>query len=159
MVEVKVQVVLFDVNSNAPVIILRDASGKKILPIWVGHFEANAIEIELEGIKPPRPLTHDLFIDLLRTIGAEVKKVSVCDLQINTFYAIITIAMNKKIVEIDARPSDAIAIAMRSKAPIYAAEWILKEASLLDTSDTENEEEKFKKFLESIKPEDFKYKH
>lgn len=159
MVEVKVQVVLFDVNSNAPVVILRDTTGKKILPIWVGHLEANAIEIELEGIRPPRPLTHDLFTDLLRTIGAEVKKVSVCDLQANTFYAIITIAMNKKIVEIDARPSDAIAIAMRSKAPIYAAEWILKEASLLDASDTENEEEKFKKFLESIKPEDFKYKH
>lgn len=158
-VEIKVQAILFDVSSNTPVVILTDISGKKILPIWIGHFEASAIEIEMQGIKPPRPLTHDLFKNIFEKIGVQIKKVIVHDLHDSTFYATVVIAINRKIIEIDARPSDAIAIALKCKAPIYASEWILKEASFLDTQNKESEEERFKKFLESVKPDDFKYKH
>lgn len=159
MVEIKVQAVLFDVSSNTPVVILTDTLGKKILPIWIGHFEANAIEIEMQGIKTPRPLTHDLFKSIFEKLGVQIKKVIVRDLQNSTFYATIVLAMNRKTIEIDARPSDAIAIALKCKVPIYATEWILKEASFLESQDKEPDEEKFRKFLESIKPDDFKYKH
>ena len=159
MVEIKVKAVLFDVSSNAPVVILTDVEGKRILPIWIGHYEANAIEMELEGIKAPRPMTHDLFKNIIDNIGGKVKKVSVCDLHSNTFYAVITISVNKKTIEIDARPSDAIAIALRAKAPIYAVDWLLKEVSLFEKEATEDEKERFRKFLDNIKPDDFKYKH
>lgn len=160
MVEMVVQAILFDLTTNAPVVLLKDKEGKRILPIWIGHFEASAIEMELEGIKPPRPLTHDLIKNILDDLGAQVVKISVADLQKNTFIATITISMDGRIAEIDSRPSDAIALALRTKAPIFAVEWILKEASMLDDeSATDEEKAKFKKFLENLKPDDFKYKH
>lgn len=160
MVEIRVEAILFDLTSNTPVALLKDKEGKKFLPIWIGPFEANAIEMELEGIKTPRPLTHDLLKNILEELNAEVIKVSILDLQENTFYASITININGKTLEIDSRPSDAIALALRTKSPIFAEEWILKDISILGDAETPDEEkEQFRKFLENLKPDDFKYRH
>lgn len=160
MIEVRVEAILFDLTSNTPVVLLKDKEGKKFLPIWIGPFEANAIEMELEGVKTPRPLTHDLLKNILEKLNAEVVKISILDLQENTFYASITININGKSLEIDSRPSDAIALALRTKSPIFAEEWILKDISLLGNAETLDEEkEQFRKFLENLKPDDFKYRH
>lgn len=155
----KVEAILFDLTTNAPVVVLKDLEGKRILPIWIGPFEANAIEMELEQVKPPRPMTHDLLKNMLDNLGAQVTKVVVCDLQNNTFIATISLDLKGKSIEIDARPSDAIALALRTQTPIFAVEWILKEASLLEEEGADEEKLKFKKFLENLKPDDFKYRH
>lgn len=152
----KVEAILFDLTNNAPVVVLKDLEGKRILPIWIGPFEANAIEMELQQVRPPRPMTHDLLKNMLDNLGVQIIKVAICDLHNNTFMATISIEFKGKPIEIDARPSDAIALALRTKTPIFAVEWILKEASLLEEDD---EKIKFKKFLENLKPDDFKYKH
>jgi bifunctional DNase/RNase len=156
MVEVKIEAILFDMSSNSPVVLLKDKEGKKFLPIWIGPFEANAIQMELEGEKPIRPLTHDLLKNILEELNAEVVKISICDLQDNIYYASITLKVNGRIVEIDSRPSDAIALAVRTKSPIFAEDWILKE---IKEEAPEDERESFRKFLEGLSPEDFKYKH
>lgn len=163
MVEMRVDAILFDLTTNAPVVVLKDLEGKRILPIWIGPFEASAIEMELEDIKAPRPMTHDLLKNMLDNLGAQLTKIVVNDLQDNTFIATLHVSVNGKTIEIDSRPSDAIALALRTKAHIFAVDWILKESCSLEeeggggTSD--DDKTKFKKFLENIKPDDFKYKH
>lgn len=164
MVEIRVDAILFDLTTNAPVVVLKDLEGKRILPIWIGPFEASAIEMELEDIKAPRPMTHDLIKNVLDNVGAQVSKIVVNDLQENTFIATIHLSLNGKTVEIDSRPSDAIALALRTKAHIFAVDWILKEACALEeegggSGNPDDEKSRFKKFLENIKPDDFKYKH
>lgn len=165
MVEIRVDAILFDLTTNAPVVVLKDLEGKRILPIWIGPFEASAIEMELEDIKAPRPMTHDLLKNVLDNVGAKVVKIVVNDLQDNTFIATIHISLNGKTIEVDSRPSDAIAIALRMKARIFAVDWILKEACSLEeeggsgSGNPEDDKTKFRKFLENIKPDDFKYKH
>lgn len=156
MVEMKIEAILYDMTSNSPVVLLKDKDGKRFLPIWIGPFEANAIQIELEGEKPIRPLTHDLLKNILEELKAEVLQVNICDLQDNIYYASITIQINGKKIEIDSRPSDAIALAVRVKCPIFAEEWILKE---IKEEDIDSEKESFKKFLEGLNPDDFKYRH
>ncbi len=162
MVEMRVDAILFDLTTNAPVVVLKDLEGKRILPIWIGPFEASAIEMEIEDIKAPRPMTHDLIKNVLDNVGAQVAKIVVNDLQENTYIATIHLSLNGKTVEIDSRPSDAIALALRTKARIFAVDWILKEACSLEEEgggSSDDEKSKFKKFLENIKPDDFKYKH
>ena len=163
MVEMRVDAILFDLTTNAPVVVLKDLEGKRILPIWIGPFEASAIEMELEDIKAPRPMTHDLLKNMLDNVGAKLTKIVVNDLQDNTFIATLHVSVNGKSVEIDSRPSDAIALALRTKAHIFAVDWILKEACSMEeeagSGNPEDEKSRFKKFLENIKPDDFKYKH
>src|SRR3990167_3866951 len=107
MVEMRVDAILFDLTTNAPVVVLKDLEGKRILPIWIGPFEASAIEMELEDIKAPRPMTHDLLKNVLDNVGAKVVKIVVNDLHDNTFIATIHISLNGKTIEVDSRPSDA----------------------------------------------------
>lgn len=163
MVEVKVEAILFDLTTNMPVVVLKDGEGKRVLPIWIGSNEAQAIEMELEKIQPPRPLTHDLLRNALAILEAKVEKVCITELRESTFIAIIYIAQNGKPCELDARPSDAIALALRAQSPIYASENLLKEASLLEGGEgkpgKDSEKEQFREFLEGIKPDDFKYRH
>lgn len=161
MVEVKVESILFDLTTNAPVVVLKDLEGNRVLPIWIGPFEASAIEMEIENVKHPRPLTHDLMRNMLDSLNAEVTKVGVVDLQDNTFIAAITLQMNGQEFDVDARPSDAIALALRVHCPIFAKEDLLKDSSLLETSGDQPDEEKerFRQFLEGLKPDDFKYRH
>lgn len=166
MVQVKVEAILFDLTTNMPVVVLKDMEGKRVLPIWIGSSEAQAIEMELERIKPPRPMTHDLLRNIVEALRAKVEKVCVIDLQDNTFIATVVLVLDGGHYEVDSRPSDAIALALRADAPIYANEALLKDSSILEggESKTEDEQEKhekerFRKFLENIKPDDFKYRH
>lgn len=138
-VPVKVDRVTLDTTSNRFVVILKDDAFGRWLPIVVGTNEAQAIALQLEGIVPPRPLTHDLLRDLLKTIDVEIDKVVVNDLRQNTYYAIIYLQMRKKMYEIDARPSDAIALALRMEAPIFVEEQVMQDAAIVEEVNQENE--------------------
>ncbi len=137
---VRVDRVTLDTTSNRFVVILRDDPGHRWLPIVVGSTEAQAIALQLEKITPPRPLTHDLMKNLLDSIEVRVSRVVVNDLRENTYYALIGLKMNGNHAEIDARPSDAIALALRAQAPIFVSEEVMKKASVSD-KDTERVDE------------------
>ncbi|MBI4246901.1 MAG: bifunctional nuclease family protein [Candidatus Rokubacteria bacterium] len=160
-VEMKVRGLALDPLSNMPIIILRDDEDKRSLPIWVGIFEANAIALELEKISTPRPMTHDLIKNILEAIDARVVKVTVTDLKENTFYAVLYLQVGDKEYTVDARPSDAIALALRAGAPIYVAEDVVRRAKSLEVTTKEadtlkaDDPEKIREWLGSIKPEDF----
>src|SRR5437762_11583399 len=129
--EMTIKGLMVDAVTNTPIVILRDKEGQKVLPIWVGIFEANAIALQIENISTPRPMTHDLLRNVIRDLKAEVKKIVVCDLHENTFYALIYLSLhcNGDMVAIDARPSDAIALALRTRAPIYVEQTAIHHAN------------------------------
>src|SRR5215217_8848180 len=150
--------VSFDMVGNQPIVLLKTVDGNRFLPIWIGHPEAAAILMKLQGASTPRPMTHDLLSDLLEQLDAKCERVSVTELRDNTFYASITISVNGTEVEIDSRPSDALALAVRCQAPIFAAEEVIEESSIEFEHEVEDQEEvveKFKDFLEEVSPEDF----
>ncbi|MEA3485567.1 MAG: bifunctional nuclease family protein [Candidatus Aerophobetes bacterium] len=155
MKEVKVVNVAIDVKSNMPVIILREKEGDKTLPIWVGLFEAQAIALALENVKPPRPLTHDLTKSIIKELKGKVDKVVINDLKNNTFYARIMMRRNGENIQVDSRPSDAIALALRLKVPIYIEEEVLDKVTAGSKPIEEKEIEDFKKKLKDLRPEDF----
>ena len=151
---------MLDPINNDPIIILRDADGQRVLPIWIGRFEANAIVVQIENVTPPRPMTHDLLRNVIRDLKGEVLKVVVSDVKESTFYALIHLQVNGEAVAIDARPSDAVALALRAKAPIYVEERVLESAQRTDfvPEDRENSD-RLQKWLESLDPDDMgKYK-
>ena len=148
----------FDMVGKQPIVLLKTQEGNKFLPIWIGHPEAAAILMKLQGASTPRPMTHDLFTDLLSQLAARVIRIAVTELRDNTFYAVITVSMDGSEIEIDSRPSDAIALAVRAGAPIYAAESVIEESAIEFEHEDVNEEEvveEFKRFLDDVKPEDF----
>ena len=150
--------VSFDMVGKQPIVLLKTADGNKFLPIWIGHPEAAAILMKLQGAATPRPMTHDLFTEILSQLEARVVKIAVTELRENTFYALITVAIDGTEIEIDSRPSDAIALAVRADAPIFAAESVIEESAIEFEHEDVNEEEvveEFKKFLDEVKPEDF----
>ncbi len=152
-----------DPITNSPIVILKEVDGEKTLPIWIGLLEATAIASELEGIKFSRPMTHDLFKDVMEMVDLKVQKIEVCDLKNNTYYALIHFKQGNKIMTVDARPSDALALSLRVKAPIFVAEEVIKNSSQIDLkAEPQDKSEKGKKWqeiLESLNPEDFgKYK-
>ncbi|GJL77098.1 MAG: hypothetical protein NPINA01_00870 [Nitrospinaceae bacterium] len=159
MVEMKVEGLTLDPLTNMPIIILKDSSGSKALPIWVGYFEANAIALEIEKITTPRPMTHDLLRNLIQTMKAKINHILVSELKDNTFYAVISLVCDGNTVSIDSRPSDAIALALRTKSPIYVEEKVIEAAKSLDLPDTEtnkaDEKQQWKDWLQNIKPQDF----
>lgn len=158
-VEMKVKGLTLDPLTNMPIVILKDLEGQRALPIWVGIFEANAIALEMEKVPTPRPMTHDLIKNILDGLKARVNRIVVNDLRDNTFYAIISLSFNNSEVFIDARPSDAIALALRVNAPIYVSQKVLEEARSIDLSSEklseQEESEKLREWLEHLKPEDF----
>jgi hypothetical protein len=150
--------VSFDLVGKQPIVLLKTADGNRFLPIWIGHPEAAAILMRLQGASTPRPMTHDLLMDLLEQLDAKCERVSVTELRDNTFYASITISVNGSEIEIDSRPSDAIALAVRCQAPIFAADDVIEESSIEFEHEVEDQEEvveKFKDFLDEVTPEDF----
>ena len=150
--------VSFDMVGKQPIVLLKTADGNRFLPIWIGHPEAAAILMKLQGASTPRPMTHDLMADVLDNIDAKCERVSVTELRDNTFYATITLSVDGTEVEIDSRPSDALALAVRCDAPIYAAEEVIEESSIEFEHEVEDQEEvveKFKDFLDEVTPEDF----
>jgi len=159
MVEMKVEGLTLDPLTNMPIIILKDLDGEKSLPIWVGFFEANAIALEIEKITTPRPMTHDLIKNLVNVMKAQVKHILVSDLKDNTFYAVISLSVGDSTLTVDSRPSDAIAIALRAKAPIFVNESVIESAKSLDIPDSVKEKsaekDQWKNWLENIKPQDF----
>jgi bifunctional DNase/RNase len=159
MQEMVIYGVSFDMVGKQPIVLLKTADGNKFLPIWIGHPEAAAILMKLQGAATPRPMTHDLVTEMLTQLEAKVSRIAVTELRDNTFYALITVVVNGSELEIDSRPSDAIAIAVRSGAPIYAADAVIEESAIEFENEADvNEEavvEEFKKFLDEVKPEDF----
>jgi bifunctional DNase/RNase len=144
---------MVDPVTNMPIVILKDEDNRHVLPIWVGVFEANAIALRVEEIIPPRPMTHDLLHDLLSTLGAEVRRVVVSDLRDNTYYAIVELQMGDVKYSIDARPSDALALALRADAPVFVEESVLKLAE--SGGKQASEAERLRSWFESLDPEDF----
>lgn len=162
LIEMKVTGLTIDPFTSMPIIILKDAEEKNVLPIWIGLIEASAIATELEKIQLSRPMTHDLLRNILRSVGVEVNRVAVTDLADNTFYARIYLREGSKEIELDARPSDAIALALRAKAPIFVEKSVVDKSRKIDLSkesDSELKKQKWAEILESLNPEDFgKYK-
>jgi bifunctional DNase/RNase len=158
MHEMVVYGVSFDMVGKQPIVLLKTAEGNKFLPIWIGHPEAAAILMKLQGANTPRPMTHDLLTEILGQLNARIVQIAVTELRENTFYALITLTINGSEVEIDSRPSDAIALAVRAGAPIFAADSVIEESAIEFEHEDVNEEEiveEFKKFLEDVSPEDF----
>jgi bifunctional DNase/RNase len=158
MQEMVIYGVSFDLVGKQPIVLLKTADGNKYLPIWIGHPEAAAILMKLQGAATPRPMTHDLVTEMLSQLDAQVVRITVTELKDNTFYASITVAQDGSEVEIDSRPSDAIALAVRADAPIYADDRVIEESAIEFEGEEVNEEEivdEFRKFLDNVSPEQF----
>src|SRR5678810_1372672 len=154
LIEMTIKGLMLDPITNTPIVILKDKDGDRVLPIWVGMFEANAIALQIENIATPRPMTHDLLRNVIHDLKASVQKIVVCDLQENTFYALIYLSLNGETVAIDARPSDAIALALRTRAPIFVEETVIDNAKTFDPVPEKADSERLHKWLESLDPED-----
>jgi len=137
------------------VVVLEDLEKTKLVPIWIGVNEGNAIALEMQGEKFPRPLTHDLMVSILKDLHAEIEKIVVTDLRDNSYYALIYIKVNNKTIAIDARPSDSLALAVRVHCPIYIDEKVLKKCPQIEGPITQDEIEKFKDTLKTMSPEEF----
>ncbi len=155
MIEMKIKGVAVDPATGMPIIILKDNDGKRTLPIWVGAFEASAIAMELQGMVASRLLTHDLIKSIIEGLQGKVIRVWVHDLRDNAFFTKIIISRGKKRIDIDARPSDALVLALRTGVPIYVSEEVLKDMSGMDGIKGEEEMEKLRNFLASLKSDDF----
>ena len=157
-IEMSIKGLMVDPISNMPIVILRDKDGTRTLPIWVGMFEANAIALQIENISTPRPMTHDLLRNVIHDLKAAVEKIVVCDLQDGTFYALIYLRVHGEILAIDSRPSDAIALALRTRAPIFVEETVIDSAKTVDVATVKSDAERLQKYLESLDPDDLGYK-
>ena len=158
-IEMKIKGLMVDPNTNMPIVILRDKEGQRVLPIWVGVFEANAIALQIENITTPRPMTHDLLRNIIADLKADVQKIVVSDLKENTFYALIYLTVHGEALAVDARPSDAIALALRAQAPIFVEDTVIDNAKTVDLAPDKGDSERLQKWLESLDPDDLgKYK-
>ncbi|MEK6557987.1 MAG: bifunctional nuclease family protein [Candidatus Margulisiibacteriota bacterium] len=187
MIEMQLGGLGFDPRNMSPIILLRDTEERNFLPIWIGMFEAAAIAMELQEFKPPRPMTHDLIVQVIELLGAEVDRVVITEIKDDTFYSSIellvpnssgskekrakaedvtaenlvmgddTLELDEEvsIIRLDARPSDAIAIAVRTDAPIYVSEQVMFKAKMVNAEKDQEETKKFKEFIDNINPEDF----
>ena len=158
MQEMVIYGVSFDMVGKQPIVLLKTVDSNRFLPIWIGHPEAAAILMKLQGASTPRPMTHDLLCDMLGELEVRCTQVAVTELRDNTFFASITLQIAGRDIEVDSRPSDALALAVRSGAPIFAAEEVIAESAIEfehDVEDTEEVVEKFKDFLDQVSPEDF----
>ena len=153
--------VSFDLVGKQPIVLLKTADGNKFLPIWIGHPEAAAILMKLQSQAPPRPMTHDLLSDMLDQLGAQIVRITVTELRENTFYAQITLQQDGGEIEIGSRPSDAIALAIRAEAPIFAADRVIEESAIefegdeIDQDRLDEEVAKFRNFLDEVTPDQF----
>ena len=132
-IEMNIKGLMIDPITNMPIIILRDQEGQRILPIWVGVFEANAIALQIENVQTPRPMTHDLLKNIIDDLSAQVERIVVTELKENTFYALIHLRKNGHSIEVDARPSDAIALALRTRSPIFVEEAVIQNARSVES--------------------------
>lgn len=154
-IKMNIKGLMVDPVTNMPIVILKDDEESRVLPIWVGIFEANAIALKVEDIETPRPMTHDLLQSLLGASGATVSKVVVSDLRDNTYFAVIHLRVGRKEHAIDARPSDALALALRAGAPIFVEESVLDQAKSIDDEKDISDSERLKKWFENLDPDEF----
>lgn len=158
-IEMKIRGLMMDPVTNMPVVILKDAKGTSVLPIWVGIYEANAIALEIEKVQTPRPMTHDLLRNVLLGLDAVVRKVVVTELKDDTFYARIWLDRNGDTLTIDSRPSDALALALRTDAPIYVEEAVLQSSKVASAVAEKPGNEELRRWLENLGEDDLgKYK-
>ena len=158
-IEMTIKGLMVDPITNMPIIILRDKDGQRVLPIWVGVFEANAIALQIENVTTPRPMTHDLLKNVIQDLRGRIEKIVVSDLKENTFYALIYLTVGGEMMAVDARPSDAIALALRARAPIFVEEKVIDHAKTVDLAPEKGDAERLQKWLESLDPDDMgKYK-
>ena len=155
MLELSLVGVRVELPSNQPIVLLKEVDGDRYLPIWIGAVEATAIAFALQGIETPRPMTHDLLRDILTETNVSVDRILISDLVDSTFYATIRMGRDGNAVEVSSRPSDAIALAVRINAPIYAEEQVLDQAGIELKDEEESEVEKFREFLDQVSPADF----
>jgi bifunctional DNase/RNase len=155
MVELSLVGVRVELPSNQPIVLLKETNGERYLPIWIGAVEATAIAFALQGIQTPRPMTHDLLRDILNESEIQVERILINELVEQTFFAVIRMSQNGRSTEVSSRPSDAIALAVRINAPIFAAEEVLDQAGIELKDEEETEVEKFREFLDQVTPDDF----
>lgn len=158
-IEMTIKGLMVDPITNTPIVVLRDEDGQRVLPIWVGIFEANAIALQIENVTTPRPMTHDLLRNVIQDLNATVDRIVVSDVQDTTYYALIYLTRGGETLAIDARPSDAIALALRTRAPIFVEDSVIEHAKTIDFTPDKPDAERLHKWLESLDPEDLgKYK-
>jgi uncharacterized protein len=156
MIEMNVAGIALDASTRVPIVLLKDATERRALPIWIGQNEAKAILSVLEHQKPPRPMTHDLMGNCFNALDITLEKVIIHSLEDSTFYAVLTLKQGETTKQMDARPSDAIALALRMDAPIWVMEEVVADASIpVDQDADEAERRQFREFIEKIRPEDF----
>jgi uncharacterized protein len=158
-IQMAIKGLMVDPITNMPIIVLREVEGQRVLPIWVGVFEANAIALQVENVQTPRPMTHDLLKSVIDQLGARVERIVVCELRENTFYATLHVRSAKGLVEVDARPSDAIALALRSGAQIFVDDAVIQNARSVEMSSETVDVGRLQKWLENLPDDDLgKYK-
>ena len=153
-VEMKIRGLMMDPVTNMPIVVLKDVQGNAVLPIWVGIYEANAIALEIEKVQTPRPMTHDLLKNVLLGLDVRVQKVVVNDLKDDTFYALIWVEREGQMMTIDSRPSDAIALALRTGSPIFVKSDVIEKAKNTDLTKDAGESERIRKWLENLDPDE-----
>ena len=153
--EVKIRALMMDPVTNMPVVVLKEAQGSSVLPIWVGIYEANAIALEIEKVQTPRPMTHDLLKNVLMGLNVHVQRVVVCDLKDDTFYALIWMEREGQMISLDSRPSDALALALRLDCPIFVSDEVLKNSKMASVINEKSSSEEMRKYLENLGDEDF----
>jgi bifunctional DNase/RNase len=152
--EVKIRGLMMDPVTNMPVVVLKETQGSGVLPIWVGIYEANAIALEIEKVQTPRPMTHDLLKNVLTGLNVHVHRVVVCELRDDTFYALIWMERDGQMMSMDARPSDALALALRLDCPIFVEEDVIKTSKMSSASAERGTNEELRKWLENLRDED-----
>jgi bifunctional DNase/RNase len=158
-IEMTIKGLMIDPITNMPIIILRDQDGQRVLPIWVGVFEANAIALQIENVQTPRPMTHDLLKNVIDDLRAHVERIVVCELKENTFYARIHMTVDGRVLEVDARPSDAIALALRTRSPIFVEETVIQSARSVESTKENMDLGRLQKWLEGLSEDELgKYK-
>lgn len=158
-IEMAIKGLMVDPITNMPIIVLREVEGQRVLPIWVGVFEANAIALQVENVQTPRPMTHDLLKNVIDQLGGHLERIVVCELKENTFYATLHVLSATGLLQVDARPSDAIALALRSGARIFVDEAVIQNARSVETSRETVDVGRLQRWLENLPDDDLgKYK-
>ena len=158
-IEMAIKALMVDPITNMPIVVLREVEGQRVLPIWVGVFEANAIALQVENVQTPRPMTHDLLKSVIDRLGGHVERIVVCELRENTFYATLHVLSANGLLEVDARPSDAIALALRSGARIFVDDAVIQNARSVEMSHETVDVGRLQKWLENLPDDDLgKYK-
>ena len=158
LIEMAVKGLMVDPLTNLPIIILRDDAQERVLPIWVGPVEANAIALQIENVATQRPMTHDLLRAVIADMGGQLTRVIIHELHESTFYAYLEIAVGQERLLVDARPSDALALSLRAKAPIFVSEQVFDHVKAVDFVPQQVDQERLQRWLESLDPDDLGYK-